>query len=165
MWRAMTMRVATVAALCAVIAASAASAARTHGGRHGGLHAFTGLTTSTIEGRWKTKKASLHELLVAGLSRKDAQAFAHAPLETPALDFRNGTYKGLDLATGRVLSTGSYKLQGDLIRFVFRRGIAVRLGVPYWLRWSVYRDRLTFSSVPGRQPLRVLTIRPWTRVR
>ena len=162
----MTVRVATVAALCAVVAAaSTASAAGTQGARGGDLHPFTGLLTSTIEGRWKTKKPTLHELLAAGLLRKDAQAFARAPLKTPALDFRNGTYKGLDLATERVLSTGSYKLEGDLIRFVFRRGIAVRPGVPYWLRWSVYRDRLTFSSVPGRQPLGVLAIRPWTRVR
>jgi hypothetical protein len=165
MWPPMTVRVATLAALCAVIAASAVSTARTQGGGHGGLHASTGLMGSTIEGRWKTKKASLHELLAAGLLRKDALAFVHAPLKTPALDFHNGTYKGLDLATGRVLSTGSYKLEGDLIRFVFRRGIAVRRGVPYWMRWSVYRDRLTFSSVPDRQTLGVLTIRPWTRVR
>ena len=122
---------------------------------------------STIEGRWKTKKATLQELLAAGVPRKIAEALARAPLKTPALDFHNGAVKGLDLDTGKLLSTGTYLLQGNTIRFVFKSGgYGVEPGKPYDLRWNVYRDRLTFSSLPGRQTiLKAFVIHPWTRVR
>jgi hypothetical protein len=121
--------------------------------------------TSTIEGRWKTKRATLQQLLAAGFRRKDAEALAQAVRGTPALDLENGVFKGLDLSTGRVVATGTYRLTGNVIRFVFKTGVAVQLGQTYALRWSVYRDRLTFSSVPARPSLAAFTLNPWTRVR
>lgn len=121
--------------------------------------------TSAIEGRWKTKKVTLQSLLDAGFRRKDAEALAHAVRGTPAIDLENGMFKGLDLSTGRVVATGTYRLTGNVIRFVFKTGVAVQLGMTYSLRWSVYRDRLTFSSVPGRPSLGAFTLNPWTRVR
>jgi hypothetical protein len=121
--------------------------------------------TSAIEGRWKTKRVTLQSLLDAGFRRKDAEALAHAVRGTPAIDLENGVFKGLDLNTGRVVATGTYRLTGNVIRFVFKTGVAVQLGLTYSLRWSVYRDRLTFSSVPGRPSLGAFTLNPWTRVR
>jgi len=35
----------------------------------------------------------------------------------------------------------------------------------YEMRWSIYRDRLTWSLVPGHAGLGAFTITPWTRVR
>jgi hypothetical protein len=121
--------------------------------------------TSAIEGRWKTKRVTLQSLLDAGFRRKDAEALAHAVRGTPAIDLENGMFKGLDFSTGRVVATGTYRLTGNVIRFVFKTGVAVQLGLTYSLRWSVYRDRLTFSSVPGRPSLGAFTLNPWTRVR
>ena len=39
------------------------------------------------------------------------------------------------------------------------------VGRDYEMRWSRYRDSLTFARVPGREPLLALTIEPFTRVR
>jgi hypothetical protein len=120
---------------------------------------------STLEGRWKTARATLQEMLAAGISRRNAEPLAHGP-KHPGLDFHKGAFKGLDLDTGKVHGTGTYRLAGDIIRLVFRSGISVQLGRTYWLRWSVYRDRLTFSSVRGRRnELQLFSIKPWTRVR
>ena len=143
-----TVLFAIVAALAATVAVSPTSAA----------------SASRLDGRWKTTRATLHELLAAGIARKDAVALERAA-KVPALDFHHGAFKGLDLATGRVRGTGTYRLSGDVIRLVFRTGVAVDPGTVYQLRWSVYRDRLTFSSVPGRPSLLLLTLKPWTRVR
>lgn len=121
--------------------------------------------TSTIEGRWKTKRMTLQQLLDAGFARKNALALSQRVHGTPAIDLENGVFKGLDLSNGRVVANGTYTLAGNVIRFVFKSGAAVHLGQTYWLRWSVYRDRLTFSNVPGRPSLGAFTLNPWTRVR
>jgi hypothetical protein len=121
--------------------------------------------SSALEGRWKTKPATLQELRAAGVPAPTARIIASRAPRVPALDFHAGSFKGIDLETGRVLSTGSYRVEGSLVHLVFTRGFAVRLGQSYQLRWSIYRDRLTLSNVPGRPPLQALTVKPWTRVR
>ena len=142
------IRLATVATLVAIVSAPASAA----------------IGTSAIEGRWKTKPATLQELVAAGLSRKNAEELARRVKGTPAIELRNGTYKGLNLDTGKVVSVGTYRVTGNIVRFIFRTGVAVHFGQPYLLHWSVYRDRLTFSDVPGRPTLGVFTLHPWTRV-
>jgi len=149
------VRVATVATLAAIVTTPASAA------NSGGP---TRITTSPIEGRWKAKRITLQELIAAGLSRKKAEALSRRVNGTPAIDLRNGTFKGLTLETGHVVSTGTYQVSGNVVRFIFRTGVAVHLGEAYSLRWSVYRDRLTFSGVPGRPTLGAFTIHPWTRV-
>jgi len=77
------------------------------------------------------------------------------------------------LAKGRIgaenLSTGhrargTYRIDGNVAYFVFLPGaIAVVPGKTYAMRFNVYRDRLTWSSVPGRIGLRALAIEPWIR--
>jgi hypothetical protein len=126
--------------------------------------------TSAIEGRWKTTKATLPELLAAGFSRKSAEAWAGVRVpKTPALDFRKGKVKGLDLNTGRVLSTGTYRVSGSTISIVWltkdRALPPITMRRPGYLKWSVFRDRLTFSNLPGRKSPNVLTIHPFVRVR
>jgi hypothetical protein len=126
--------------------------------------------TSAIEGRWKTTKATVPELLAAGFSRKSAEAWARVRvLKTPALDFRKGKVKGLDLNTGRVLSTGTYRVRGSTISIVWltqdRAMPQITLRRPQYMRWSVYRDRLSFSNLPGRTAPNLLAIHPFVRVR
>ena len=62
-------------------------------------------------------------------------------------------------------AVGTYSVQGDVIRLVFETGAALQLGRPYELRWSVYRDALMFSAVPGSEPLLAFLTAPYTRVR
>jgi hypothetical protein len=38
-------------------------------------------------------------------------------------------------------------------------------GEVYALGWSVYRDSLTFSRVPGSEPLQAITAKSWRRLR
>ena len=122
-----------------------------------------GAAKSPIDGRWKTTKATLDELRAAGVPPRNAELLAHGP-GTPALEFQDGTFRGLDLQTGKTAATGTYRLDGNLIRLVFRTGFAVELGTTYVLGWSLYRDRLVFSRVPGRITLQTFTLKPWTRV-
>jgi hypothetical protein len=120
---------------------------------------------SALEGTWKTTPATLAELLaVPNTDRPHVLPLVlHAP-KTPELVFHNGAFKGIDGATGRVLATGSYAVSGDQITFVFRRGIAVALGKPYRLGWSIFRDRLTFTPIPGTLPLAAFVVKPSTHI-
>jgi hypothetical protein len=57
-------------------------------------------------------------------------------------------------------------VRGNLATFVFpRRAGRIVPGYVYWMRWSLYRDRLTSSKVPGRLALDALVITRWIRVR
>ena len=113
-----------------------------------------------MEGRQGTKQ----ELLDAGIDPKNAEALSRLP-GTPALVFEHGRHRGIDLETGKVLSTGTYDIEGDVVHLVFESGVAVQFGRVYSLRWSVYRDSLTFAPIPGNEPLILLVMRPWKRVR
>ena len=62
------------------------------------------------------------------------------------------------------MATGTYSVAGDVLRLIFATGIGgVEPGKVYELRWSIYRDSLTFSAVPGRQPLLAMAIKPFRR--
>jgi len=62
-----------------------------------------------------------------------------------------------------VLTEGS---DGDRHDVVFRKGVGGDApGKVYELEWSVYRDSLSFATVPGRATLPAMLIRPFTRVR
>jgi hypothetical protein len=141
-------RASVVAVIAALVAAPAAAAP----------------SASRIDGRWKTPRRTLHELLSAGFKRGDAEKLARYP-KNPGIDLHHGVYEGLDLDTGRVLAVGRYRVAGNVIHFVFgKRSIAVVPGRPYALRWSVFHDRLTFSYLPGRQDLEWFVMHPFTRV-
>jgi hypothetical protein len=140
--------VGVIAAVVAVVAAPASAAPG----------------ASRIEGRWKTPRRTLHELLAVGTPRASAVQLARYP-RNPGIDLHHGVYEGLDLDTGRVISVGTYRLTGNVVHFVFsRKSIAVKPGQPYALRWSIFRDRLTFSYLPGRQDLGWFVVHPFTRV-
>jgi hypothetical protein len=112
----------------------------------------------------------IRELIAHGMPPKIA---ATAPyLKKPALDFEAGHFRVLDLASGKTIGAGSYTARDEGIRLVFTSVQSVDptvkaiVGRAWWLRWSVYRDRLTFSKMPGRDgsALIVWTIQPWTHI-
>jgi TRAP-type C4-dicarboxylate transport system substrate-binding protein len=120
---------------------------------------------SKLEGRWRFTRAPVQELLDAGMPRKLAETLARGGPKIAILVFEDGRQRTIDLGSGEVISTGTYDVEGDIVRLVFATGVGVQLGQAYELRWSVYRDKLAFSAVPGRQPLQALTVKPLTRAR
>jgi hypothetical protein len=128
---------------------------------------------SPIDGLWQqtltgTRQELIQELIARGMAPKIA---ATAPkLEKPALEFRAGRFRVLDLASGKTIGAGRYAVNDKSIRVVFTSALPSFesiVGRAWWLTWSVYRDRLTFSEMTGRDgsALLVWRIRPWTRVR
>jgi len=114
--------------------------------------------TSRIEGRWETTWTEA-ELLEAGLPQADARSLA-GPKTTV---FRAGRFRA-ELGGGNS-AIGAYEVDGPVVSLVFERGIGVQLGRVYQLRWSVYRDSITYAAVPGSEPLSAMLIKPWKRTR
>jgi len=110
----------------------------------------------SLTGRWKWIWTRA-ELIHAGITPDNAKLLAGPG----SVDFKAGRLRT------RAGLTGTYRVNGDLITFVFDPpgGAGVTPGVGYELKWSVYRDRLTFAQAPGRDPLLALLIKPLTRVR
>jgi TRAP-type C4-dicarboxylate transport system substrate-binding protein len=109
---------------------------------------------STLEGRW-TVSWSRNELLAAGIEPTDADALQGRHV----LEFSNGRFRSQTDPT-----TGTYTLAGDILRLVFDNVVVgVTPGKVYELRWSVYRDSLSFAAVEGREPLLAMTMKPFRR--
>ena len=117
-------------------------------------------STSAIEGLWETTWTR-DELIAAGLPPKDAEAFhGHHTAE-----FASGRFTfQQDPGSGKS-SSGTYTLDGDVIRLVFETGIGLQLGRQYELRWNRYRDSLRFSAPPRGEVLQAFLTEPYTRVR
>jgi len=92
-----------------------------------------------------------------------------APHVVPArlflVEFRDGRFTRL--LPRPVLRGARFTTSGNVATFVFPAPLPAGLvaGRIYTMRWSIYRDRLTWSRVPGRAGLRAFTITPWTRAR
>ena len=113
-----------------------------------------------IEGRWETTWTR-SALIAAGMRPRDAAAIAGHH----TADFHDGRVRFTgDPGSGRS-SEGSYVADGDVLRLTFRTGVALQLGRVYELRWSVYRDSLTFGAVPGSEVLQAFLTAPYRRVR
>jgi hypothetical protein len=121
---------------------------------------------SPLDGRWKlATKPTSEELIAKGMTRADAEALNNN-VGTPAMEYRNGHFRWFDLATGITLEKGTYVVDGYEVTFArtWKKPGTIRDPRIIRLRWSVFRDRLTFSDLPGRMPLPPFTTRPWTRV-
>jgi hypothetical protein len=126
---------------------------------------------SLLDGRWlQTHLVSSQELVARGMRPRIAAA---APkVEKPAIDFQAGRFRVFDLASDKTIGAGRYAVRDDSVRVVFTSVqsansiVKAIVGRAWWLRWSVYRDRLAFSNLPGRDGSALLpwTIHPWTRV-
>jgi hypothetical protein len=146
------MRLATLFAAAALASLAPAAGAR-------------GSDPSPLDGRWKTRTATIRQLIAHGTWPSTTHALAHLHIRIAAVDFDDGRARWFDLATGETFCTGTYIVRGDQVGFAFSRCAApARPGV-IWMHWTLFRDGLTFSALPGRAPFSPITIYPWVRIR
>lgn len=113
------------------------------------------LGSTPLDGRWTFvwPSAALHKC-----------CDPRVPAGRYVVEFRDGQVTRL--LPKPVLRGLRFTVSGSLATFVFPRGVPGTVpGRHYVMRWSIYRDRLTWSSVPGRAPLGAFVITPWIRVR
>ena len=117
---------------------------------------------SGLEGRWRVVWTR-EELIAAGIVPKNAAELAAA--SGGIGEFRGGRFEWTK--GGRVVASGKYTARGDVVRMVFDPPAppGTVVGKAYDLGWSRYRDSLSFSTVPGREPLDAMVVKPFTRVR
>jgi hypothetical protein len=123
--------------------------------------------SSPLDGRWTlATKPTTEELIAKGMPRAYAEAL-NDNIGTPAMEYHNGHFRWFDLATGITAAKGTYVVEGHEVTFATTWQKPGTIPQPriIRLRWSIYRDRLTFSDLPGRPISPPFTIRPWTRVR
>jgi TRAP-type C4-dicarboxylate transport system substrate-binding protein len=113
---------------------------------------------SELEGRWETT-LTVDELVDAGTETDLAELIAG----TTVLEFEDGEFRALDATTGKERAAATYDVDGDVVTIVWEHGIGLQPGSSERLRWSVYRDALTFSGVPGREAMPALIMEPWNR--
>jgi hypothetical protein len=109
-----------------------------------------------LDGTWRWTWTPA-ELVHVGIAAAAATKLAG----TGRVVFRRGRFRST------LGATGSYSVAGDLVTFVFDPPGApgVTPGVGYTMRWSVYRNLLTFAEAPGSPSITSLLIEPFTRVR
>lgn len=118
-------------------------------------------SASELEGRWQAT-ATREELLAAGASTREVVKGDNSF----SLEFENGEWvvRGID---GRRVWTGTYTVSGDVMRLTLETcshnpctpGAAAEHG------WSVYRDTLSLSRLPGRSSWWQLTGKRFKRAR
>jgi hypothetical protein len=114
---------------------------------------------SPLDGRWAFTWTA-HALVKAGAG--DVVSLAGPKM----VEFRSGRWYKLDPRTQRVQSVvAKFTVHGDVAYFTFLiKEPTVDSGKTYEMRFSIYRDRLTWSRVPGRAGLDALASTPWVRV-
>jgi TRAP-type C4-dicarboxylate transport system substrate-binding protein len=111
-----------------------------------------------LQGRWKAR-LTREELRISGAS----PGLADALRGSWTIEFDDGRFEIRREEGGG--GTGAYAVDDDSIRFVWHTGVAVQRGEVFVSRWSVYRDKLTFTPFPGRTKMTGLDVEPFTRVR
>jgi hypothetical protein len=112
--------------------------------------------TSPIDGRWQWTWTK------AELARGPKPYF----LGTFVAEYRDGRqYSNYPKPGSALRPVGTFTVQGDVVSLRFNRDASgVDPGKTYMMRFSIFRDRLTWSKVPGRAGLDTLPLTPWTRV-
>jgi hypothetical protein len=120
---------------------------------------------SPLDGRWKIAyKATTEQLVAHGMWPSAAEALARLDVRIPAIDLRAGHARWFDLATGKTDCTGTYVVHGDVVGLAFTRCPVPAIPGVTWMRWRVFRDRVTFTPLPGRGAIVGITISSWIRV-
>jgi hypothetical protein len=110
---------------------------------------------SPIDGTWTWTWTA------ADMNRAGAAAYDRRTLLGPeTCTFANGRWDGQNLASGR-RDGGLFTIRGNVVTFRPEYGRAAPRVVE--LRFRVYRDRLTWSTIPGRASWTLLPTTPWTR--
>jgi hypothetical protein len=131
--------------VAATITAATAAASAPHG-------PFAG----PFDGRWHTTLTRA-QLIRAGAERASANAL-YGPYSVRFARSRFTFSNGRTHRTAR----GSFVVRGKVARFTFASGVGLEPGEAAEVTWSVYRDRLTFKAIRGRQAL-LLDAGIWTR--
>jgi hypothetical protein len=141
----------TAPLLLALVALTAASPVSVADGRRA--------RGSPIDGRWTWSWSA------AQLRRQGSNPYDLGTQTGPAtVVFANGRYLARWERSGRV-AAGTYTVDGDVARFVVERRTPHDVaGSVHYMRFSIYRDRLTWSMVSGRQGFDDLPITPFRRV-
>lgn len=133
------------------VAAIAAAVASGPGAANGG--------GSVIDGRWKWTWPAAR-LRHVGASSYDVKTMAGPG----SVVFAHGRYVARFAVSGR-MGSGRFSIDGDVIRFVTdKRDPHDVPGRVVFMRFSIFRDRLTYSIIPGRVGWTYLPISPLTRV-
>jgi TRAP-type C4-dicarboxylate transport system substrate-binding protein len=111
-----------------------------------------------LRGQWNAT-LSREELRLSGAS----PGLVDALRGSWTIEFEDGRFEIRRKEGGG--GAGTYAVDGDRIRFVWDTGIAVQRGEMFVSRWSVYRDRLNFSPIPGRTKMAGLDVEPFMRTR
>jgi hypothetical protein len=120
---------------------------------------------SPLDGRWKiAHKATTEQLVAHGMWPSAAESLARLDVRIAAVDLREGRARWFDLATRTTDCTGTYLVHGHLVGFAFTRCPVPALPGVTWMRWSLFRDRVTFTALPGRGAIVAITISSWIRV-
>jgi hypothetical protein len=141
--------------LSAVVAAAAAAALLT-AARPGAAHT---LPVSPIDGRW-TATMSRAALMRTGEADEASALRLYGPYTAR---FANGRFEIRNGRTDRG-AAGTFTISGKHVRFVFAYGVGIERGEIAVCAQSVYRDRLTFTKVPGR-PCLAWNAAVWTRAK
>jgi len=114
--------------------------------------------SSLLDGRWKTSMTADALLRTGEVSTK------HVPLLAGPWTavFRAGRFEVRNERTGGG-GHGTFVVNGNLVRFVFAAGVALKPGSTAVCAATVFRDRLTFTKVLGR-PCLAWNAAVWTRV-
>ena len=131
-----------------ILVVSAVVAAPTAGARNAGA--------TKLDGRWTgslTRAQVLHSTRSKSLAEKLHGSW------TALLG--KGRFEFHDRDTGTD-ARGTFVVNGNRVRFLFATGLGIKKGQVGEFTWSVYRNRLTFKTVPGR-PGVLIDLFIWTR--
>jgi TRAP-type C4-dicarboxylate transport system substrate-binding protein len=113
---------------------------------------------SSIEGRWRATPSAA-DLIAVGDNREEARVGRGAWV----VEFRAGQFSARQLATGLEYS-GTYELRGDILSADFDVCPGMVCTLISETRWSIYRDRLILTRIPGRPFSSVAVASPWARI-
>jgi hypothetical protein len=138
-------RLLAIAAILAAVAAYGPGAANAGG--------------SSIDGRWTWTWP------VAQLRHVGASAYDVKTMSGPgSVVFAHGRYLARFADSSRV-ATGRFSVEGDVIRLVPDKRDPHDKRTVVFMRFSIFRDRLTWSLIPGRSGWTYSLISPLTRVK
>jgi hypothetical protein len=131
-----------------ILAAAAAVAASTADAQGAGA--------TKLDGRW-TGSLTRAQILHATGSKSLAEKL-HGSWTA---QLGKGHFEFHDRDTGTD-ARGAFAVNRNRVRFVFATGLGLKKGQVAVFTWNVYRDRLTFKTVPGR-PGVLIDLFVWTR--
>jgi hypothetical protein len=114
---------------------------------------------SILDGRWKSTNTVDGLLQTGEVGAKEVGQLRG----TWTAHFAPGRFDVRNQLTGG-LGQGTFVVTGNRVRFVFASGVDVRPGSVAVCTASVFRDRLTFTKVPGQSCL-AWDAAVWQRVR